>query len=547
MIGDMHVAVPPGLDINALAALCGQDAADLMVLCAQRPDAPHAASDLRHEAVAPWLPESVRSHLLGQATDGQQIWGYSWGTHGPRVLMYAWPHPDEPAGALAARWLLEHADHPALAHARWMVIPCADPAAASYSERWAEGRSMEDFVYGSLRPEHLQREVDYGFPIDGSLFVMPPWRDGARACWSAGRCVDPDGCGEKCKRLGGVPGPLPESLALARAVDKFGPDLAVGLHNATAGGAYNFWLHRPTADRLHLAAAVSEACGLPRHLGVKIDPGRAWRRAWPDARVEPTLEDTERIFRKRHGIPQDSAQRYLHPGSFAQYLSMRCPGAEYLVPEAGLWTHPDFQNQSPVQDTTRVRFHDGAVRSDRVRQVSGTLTLPWGEKRDVIYRRWRTQASLPEEQLHVPVSVGMLMIDAVELRRALFEAADELWATLPKSVREGDDLYAAERRSFNADGRYVRQSTARWARSERNTRTATRAEWADYRWRWALESCAAAGRCVAFAERSGYGHLAQPLRGKIDSVLAQLPLTEARCHVALSQLARVLCRIEEMQ
>jgi hypothetical protein len=544
----MHQSVPPGLDVNALAALCGQDAADLLVRCASLAGLPHAASDLTAQALSEHVSDVVRSERVGLASDGSEIRAWTWGRSGPRVLVYGWPHPDEPSGALVCRWLLELADHPALAGYRWVVIPCADPAASAWSERWAHGRTLDDYVYGSVRLEHLLREVDYGFPIDGRLLTMPRVRDGGRACTSAGRCVQPEVCGDTCLRLRSVPGPLPESLALAEAIDRYQPDLVAGLHNASASGAYGFWQHEPTADLLHVSAEIVEACGLPRHLGPAVDPGRAWSRAWPDARRETTLEESERAFARHHGIEPVPGQRYLGHGSIAQYMHMRTPGAEYMVPEAGLFTHPHFADTRDLGELRRLTEGSRQMASgDWVREAEGELELPWGERQQVIYRRWRgSKAS--DQQLELPVSVGMLMLDAVTLRRALFAAADELWKALPDSVRTGDDLYAAERRAMSTNGRWARQSTARWARSERATRPATRAQAADWRWRWALESCCSAGRMVALAERAGHAEhqLNARLREMIDATLGTLPLREVRCQAALSQLARVLYRAGEI-
>lgn len=529
------------LDVNALAALCGQDAADLLLARSMEQPAPHAPSDLVESRLH--LPAGVASIELGHASDGQPIVGYRWGSEGPSVLVYGWTHPDEPAGALASRWLIEHADHPALANVRWLVIPCADPQVAAMSERWARGSTLADYVYGSVRPEHLQREVDYGFPISGSTLVMPPWRDAGRACASAGRCVQADVCGEVCQRLRSVPGPLPESMALARAVDIAAPDLAVALHNSAAGGVYGFWQHRPDAEMLDACAYVAGACTLPRHLGVPIDRGRAWERRWPDARREQTLDDAETAFRRRHRLDPDDHRRFLAHGSFAQYLSMRYPEAQCLMPEAGLFTHPDFGNKAPTGE-----FRCLVERSDgEVVERGASFTLPWGEEHWAVYARWKDeQATAREEEVELALSVGQLTVEAVLLRRALLEAADALWDALPEAVREGDDIQAAERRQLRMPAAVARQRTLAWARTLRAQRPATRAQAADYRWRWALESCVMAGRIHSLAARSGYGGLeaAAALAEHIDATLASLPLREVRVEAAVSQLARMFAWLE---
>lgn len=544
----MIPAASTRIDANALALLCSQEAADLLVLCAAQ-DLP-AHSDLALLPDSLRLAENVDSQVIGAATGGEPIYAYRWGTRGPRVLVYGWPHPDEPAGAVVARWLIEHSDHPALEGVQWMVIACADPSGASMSRQWADGGDMYDYVYGSLRTEHLEREVDYGFPIQGETFVMPRHRQHGRACKSAGRCVQPQLCGEVCLRLTTVVGPLPESLALAHAIDTFQPELAVGLHNCSAGGAYNFWMAAPSSDQLVIAAQISDACELPRHLGVPIDPGHAWARAWPDARKEPMLADRERSFRRKHGIADDDRRKFLGHGSFAQYLRMRLPDADYFVPEAGIFTHPDFEDTRPTTHLRQIKTRDSIGKDGtRLRETYAEHQWAWGQSQELVYTRYKADSEMAahDETQSVPTTVGMLMIEAVSLRRQLFEEADRLWKSLPDEVREADDLYAAERRSITAPGAWVRQHMIGWARSERSQKVATSAQYADYAWRWALESCAAAGSCVSFAERHGYDQQAQPLRSMIDSVLQTLPLREVRRPAALSQLARVLARVKEVQ
>jgi hypothetical protein len=59
---------------------------------------------------------------------------------------------------------------------------------------------------------------------------------------------------------------MPETVALARAIDLAAPDLYVPLHNSEGGGAY-FYVSRPAPDLYPLLHEITASCGVPLHTG----------------------------------------------------------------------------------------------------------------------------------------------------------------------------------------------------------------------------------------------------------------------------------------
>lgn len=480
---------------------------------------------------------------VGHSSAGRPIRMLSLGS-GPRsVLCWGYPHPDEPLGAAALAWWAQRlaAGGPD-AGARWHFVLCADPDIAALNESWIRGGSLEDFIFGAVRLEHVSREVDYGFPIDAGLFHQPEDWYGARACHEAGRCVSRE-CGPTCLRFREPPGPLPESLALVAAIRRARPDLVGSMHDTHTGGCFTFLRQRPDDG---LAAAMSEvpgACGLPRHLGLKIDSGLRWRRGIPDLIREPDLASEERRFRERHRV--DEELRYLGNMSAAQHLESVQPDAEFIVPEAGhFWSH-ELGDTAPLAETRAGRAGWIATRRGPRFCLFADVELPDGSTTQTLVQMGK-QASGDEGDRLLPVTLGWLGAEAITRRRHAFAAADELWASLPERIRLSDHPIAAERRSVAVPGRVVNDRSLLIFRvAERSAQPASVAEAWDLRVRWAIHSAVRIGALSRLVEdEAGPQQTISALRSIARGLVREVP-TEARRRrdpdgAARSQLARVL-------
>lgn len=528
------------MDKAGLTTVLGADAARLVDSFRLRSAAPSKLDALK-------APAGIRRIQVGTSTDGKPIWAYVWGDTDPlaaRVLVYGFPHPDEPLGAAICMHLIEHASDPALAGVAWMVIPCADPDIASLVEDFSQlpdAARMADYVFGSVRLTRLAREVDYGFPIVGSTFAMPRSLDNARSCKSHGRCMQPEICGDICQRLKVIAGPLPESLALADAINLFQPSLVCGMHNAAASGIFDFHTHEPTAIHKDLRLQLLTALGQPRHLGVVIDPGRAWDNRQPDLRREPRLEDAERRFRARHDIADTDTRRWLRHGSCAQYLAWRRPQAQYLVPEAGAFTHEDFAD---------TQVHEELIDLTLSNDGRWLMHITWPGETTASLVPWRYAREGDPPSGPQPLSYGMSGVLAIALRRRLLASAQLLHQMLAEAAADLKHPLAAELGTLTGPPSVAWLQNERWlkARSARNDRLITKAQHADFAWRWAVESCALAARTWQLARVLDMQHLlqARQLHAMITDTLDTLPLRDNRLGGAQSQYARLLLEMQQL-
>ena len=229
-----------------------------------------------------WQRSGATLAELGYSKGGAPIRAAVIGT-GPRTLLaWGFPHPDEPIGAEALCWLGDGAlagALPDLAAWRLVLVLCADPDEAS-RQRWfipptGQARDAAFFCAGTWRPTKLDWMVDYGFPLDWGPFWQPPNYEGA--CRTLKECKLR--CGDDgCVFAGRPPAPLPESLALAEAIDRFRPDVVAAMHNTHSGGDYTFLLEREQRATLEALVALPGVFGLSRQLGAPVTAGGAgWR------------------------------------------------------------------------------------------------------------------------------------------------------------------------------------------------------------------------------------------------------------------------------
>lgn len=526
------------IDRPALAALLGAPIADYLSGL-EAPSSLPGPHDLAAE-VDQLVQAGAQQITLGRSTGGEPIRAVIVGRGRRRVLCYGFPHPDEGLGALAMVWLARGlvSANPALdaLDASFCILFCADPDIAAENLPWLGARSVRDFCLGSVRIEHLSREIDYGFPVDCGPLWQPEWRDGGRACRSAGRCLTPAICGTSCRRLREMPGPLPESLAIAAAMRRFRPDLVVSLHDTHSGGCFNFLLNRPDDRLAGTLRAIPAACGLPRHLGQRIDSGRPWSATDQDLIREPRIAAEIRRLERR--ADYQPGMRYLGNVSASMFLETEIPGAQFLVPEAPHFSHPDFGDvalldESITIERRRISTRKGLRTADFVRHDDQELLVRMRPASDRTGRR------------RVPLSVGILGALAVARRRRLFEEADRIWASCPAAVRESDHPIAAERRALRVPARAVNDRSMLIYRVDPSyDRVASVAHAADFRWRWNIHTAARIGPLARLCIDHGAPDEAGRFSDLVDAALEDLPTSLRFAHArragAISQLARIM-------
>ena len=505
-----------------------------------------ASPDDIDEALDEWSRAGVAIVELGQSLERSQIRAavFDIGAE-PERTMLAWgyPHPDEPIGATGLLILGEMARRGRLNDLqgwRLVLLPCADPDQAR-RQLWLSGDgSARDWAAGVWRPTHLGLEVDYGFPIDWPPFLQVPTYDG--------RCHTE----EQCKLVhGGPPCPqgerpwrtLPESLALAAAIDRFRPELIASMHSTHTSGDYTFLLRREDARVFDDLLAIPEASGTGRHLGEPIDRGRRWRNNAPDLIRELTLKNRQSALERRKGYKPG----FLYAGNAAAaaYIEALDWPAQFVCPETALFRHPDFSDPNPSE--TRLELQIGTEKRpggkylvtrfrDQGEWVIGQQEPASG---DQVGKRSRP---------YVPRSV--LGVRALLRRRRALHRGDLVWEKVSALPGLRDHLYRQERARISVPGSYVSDGSMLIFRARKDyRRRASRAQEASFNWIWPLHTVSLLGnmRSWLFAQDPeepeiirAKAELEQIQEEEIQSLPEVLQREGDRAPAIRSQLARVI-------
>lgn len=183
-------------------------------------------------------PDVIRVQRIGTSRLGEPISFYSIGEGARSALVVGGVHPNEPIGSLTILHLVEQLTSDAgfreQLDTTWHIVPCADPDGMRLNEGWfAEPADRERYAREFFRPAP-DEQVEWTFPFSYKKAYFDAM--------------------------------MPETQALARAIDIARPHLYVPLHNSEGGGAY-FYLSRPLPALYPLLHALPAALGVPLHTG----------------------------------------------------------------------------------------------------------------------------------------------------------------------------------------------------------------------------------------------------------------------------------------
>lgn len=183
-------------------------------------------------------PELISRERIGTSRLGEPIWLYHAGTGRRSALIVGGVHPNEPIGSLTILHLVEQlVTDNALridCDTAWHIVPCADPDGMRLNEGWfADPSDRSLYTREFFRPAP-DEQVEWTFPFAYKNAYFDAM--------------------------------MPETVALARAIDLTAPDLYVPLHNSEGGGAY-FYLSRPVPALYPLLHEITASCGVPLHTG----------------------------------------------------------------------------------------------------------------------------------------------------------------------------------------------------------------------------------------------------------------------------------------
>lgn len=183
-------------------------------------------------------PDLLSVRRVGTSRRGEPLPLYTIGDGALSVLIVGGVHPNEPIGSWTVLHLVEQLlGDDALRtgmDATWSIIPCVDPDGMRLNEGWFAAPEDRARYFREFYRPAPDEQVEWTFPFhykDAYFDAM-----------------------------------LPETQALARAIDATRPDVYVALHNSEAGGVY-YYLSRPMPELYDLLHAVPRALGLPLDQG----------------------------------------------------------------------------------------------------------------------------------------------------------------------------------------------------------------------------------------------------------------------------------------
>lgn len=463
-----------------------------------------------------WSEAGAEITTLGQSSQGEEIKAAIIGRGGKTLLAWGYPHPDEPLGSEALIWLGDGLLDNKITLEDWRVvlILCPDPDQVRH-QRWLScPLTAKSFASGCWRPEHLGREIDYGFPLDWGEFDWPRDAVGSPR-------PDEDGFIEPIE----APfAPLAESIALANAIDRFRPEIVASMHSTHSGGDYTFLLQEEPSQILNGMIGIPEALGLSRHLGEPIDKGEPWLYHSPDLIREPNLAWFSRQIKSYPWF--DQSYRYGGNHSAAAYLESVLPHSQFICPESTLFRSEKFSNQERLEESVLLRSSLIELENRGWTEVGKTL---FQDKWITVSQRRRDSLSVKKEESRYPMTRGMLGVLAIEQRRSALAEADIIW----RDLIAVDDLiehpYLYERQQIKTPANQVDEGLRRhylWARDYRQPVTVAQAQ--SFRGIWPIHTAAMLGGLSGLIEAQDQDRpeiisLRQRLDSLYDNILADLP------------------------
>lgn len=267
------------------------------------------------EALREQHSEIISVRRVGTSRLGEHLPLYTFGDGELQVLIIGGVHPNEPIGSWTVLHLTEQlAEDPGLREtmgATWHIMPCADPDAMRLNEGWFDLPSDRgEYSRHFYRPAGNE-QVEWTFPFSYKKAYFDTM--------------------------------LPETQAMARAIDDVRPDLYVPLHNAESGGVY-YYLSREEPALQHMLHRLPEHLGLPLDKG---EPESAHFRELAPAIFE--MGTREEAYDWVESLGMDPAPPGGAGESSAGYA--RKYGTLSMIAELPYWSSPAAEDTTPVDQS----------------------------------------------------------------------------------------------------------------------------------------------------------------------------------------------------
>ena len=347
-------------------------------------------------AVAHKHPDMFSYDVVGHSGDGEAIPMLTVGSGEKRLLLFAFPHPNEPIGAMLIQFLLDElVDNERLREAyTWYLLPCVDPDGTRLNEGWFAGPyTIRNYARHFYRPPSAE-QVEWTFPIHYKDLHFDT--------------------------------PLPETSALMRALEIAKPNLVYSLHNAGFGGVYYYLSH----DLRDVYGAFSE---IPKARGLALSLGEAempWATEFSPAIYQmSSISEAYDYFEVYSDV--SPAELIQGGGSSADYLrALKLePEPLMLVTELPYFQADQIADQTPTDQTRREVILAGVRQAkDSVSGVKAILERI-APKMTVDSRFYRAVSLFTEQTLDALPSRETWAAEAADMNQpaTVAQRTDELY------------------------------------------------------------------------------------------------------------------------
>ena len=280
-----------------------------------------------YRQIAAEFPDIARLERVGSSELGEPIEMLSIGSGDRHILLFAFPHPNEPIGAMMvhhlARVLTEDSALRDGLGFTWNIIACVDPDGARLNEGWFAGPfTISNYARNFYRPAGFQ-QVEWTFPANHKSNYFDQ--------------------------------SLRETQMLMRVIDRLQPVLMGSLHNAGFGGVYYYISEDTPAlyETFHNIAAWEE---LPLRLG---EPEVPYVEEYAPAIFGLISSSDTYDYLESNGADLTG---YSQGGSSAEYAAKH--GTMTLVVELPYFDDPRVNDQTVTSTTRRDAILAGLDRSD---------------------------------------------------------------------------------------------------------------------------------------------------------------------------------------
>ncbi len=252
-----------------------------------------------------------KRELIGYSESGREIYMITAGDGPKKALIWGFPHPNEPIGALTIDTLLNQIGESGEDYGyTWHCIFCIDPDGASRNELWFENPTFENFMRHFYK-QPAGSQIDWNFPYSDEDFT-----------WQT---------------------TLPETEILIELMERIKPDLIYPLHNSVKGGAYLFNSRDFGQEYYKAIIALSNELGIPLHLGEPELPFMV--------PVTDQLPAYHPITRKDYMNHSPKTARNAGNSSSGYFLERINPNGDVIVTEVPYFTTPAINDTSPSEKT----------------------------------------------------------------------------------------------------------------------------------------------------------------------------------------------------